>query len=221
MLKISGIKKNYRIAGESRAVLDGIDLEVKAGEIVAIAGTSGCGKTTLLNVIAGLTGPDSGRVYINGRRVIYFLDIFSSRIRNRGIGFIFQTFRLLNEETVMANVLLPARLRGRINRRTREYVNEVLGKLKIYKYRKSKAGVLSGGQKQRVAIARALVNSPGLILADEPTANLDQRTASEIFDIIRDLKRDGKAVLIVTHDSEMHRISDRLYFMEKGRITER
>ncbi|MBN2159840.1 MAG: ABC transporter ATP-binding protein [Spirochaetes bacterium] len=218
ILRVEQIVKEYRIAGVKRRVLDGIDMLLTAGQICSITGTSGCGKTTFLNVIAGIASPDGGSVYINDRRMIYVLDFLSSRRRNREIGFIFQTFRLLNDESVISNVLLPARIRGRVNSEIRERADEILERLKIYKYRKTRAAVLSGGQKQRVAIARALVNHPALILADEPTANLDRKTSREIFDILLGLKEEGKAVLLVTHDQFMHDESDLLYIMENGRL---
>ncbi len=216
ILQVKNLTKQYRIAGEKRKVLAGIDLSLDREQIVSITGKSGCGKTTLLNVISGITFPDTGTVHIDDKRMRYALDILTSRVRNREIGFIFQTFRLLPDETVFSNVLMPARIRGRITRSTIEYADEMLDRLKIYKFKKTKTAILSGGQKQRVAIARALVNRPKLILADEPTANLDKKTAMEIFDIILDLKGEGKAILIVTHDEYMHKRSDRLYNMEGG-----
>ncbi len=218
ILRVENIRKEYRIAGVRKNVLSGIDLLLTAGQICAITGASGCGKTTLMNVIAGITAPDGGTVSINDRRMRYALDMLSSRRRNREVGFIFQTFRLLNDETVLSNVLLPARILGRVDAETRERADEMMERLRIYKYRKTKAAILSGGQKQRVAIARALVNRPALILADEPTANLDKRTAREIFDILLDLKKEGKAVLIVTHDEYFHKKADLVYAMEDGRL---
>ncbi len=218
ILRVKNIRKQYRIGGVKKNILDGIDLSLEAGRICSITGMSGCGKTTLLNVIGGITRPSGGAVYINGRKMLHGLDIIASRRRNREIGFIFQTFRLLNDETVLSNVLLPARIRGRVGAETRETADEILERLRIYKFRKTKAAILSGGQKQRVAIARALVNRPSLILADEPTANLDRKTAQEIFDILLDLKESGKAILIVTHDEYMHRQSDLVYAMEGGTL---
>jgi len=216
ILQAENIIKYYRIAGIKKKILDGIDLMLEEGQVVSITGKSGCGKTTLLNVVSGITSPDSGSVHINEKRMIYALDVLTSRMRNREIGFIFQTFRLLPDETVFSNVLMPARIRGRITRQTLEYADEMMDRLKIYKFKKTKAAILSGGQKQRVAIARALVNRPSLILADEPTANLDKKTAVEIFEIILDLKKEGKAVLVVTHDEYMHERSDGVYYMEDG-----
>jgi ABC-type lipoprotein export system ATPase subunit len=218
ILRVENIQKQYRIAGDKKQILDGIDLVLTGGQICAITGKSGCGKTTLLNVIAGITSPDGGSVHINDKKMIYTLDILTSRRRNHEIGFIFQTFRLLNDETVISNVLLPARIRGHVGKETRDLADEILERLRIYKYKKTKTAILSGGQKQRVAIARALVNRPSLILADEPTANLDRKTAHEIFDILLDLKKEGKAILIVTHDDYMHGRSDLVCTMEDGRL---
>ena len=218
ILRVENIQKQYRIAGVKNQILDGIDLVLTGGQICSITGKSGCGKTTFLNVIAGITSPDGGSVHINDRRMMYALDMITSCRRNREIGFIFQTFRLLNDETVLSNVLLPARIRGRVGNDTRNLADEILERLKIYKFKKTKTAILSGGQKQRVAIARALVNRPNLILADEPTANLDRKTAREIFDILLDLKKEGKAILIVTHDDYMHQQSDLVCTMEDGRL---
>ncbi len=135
ILQVKNIKKQYRIAGVKKQILNGIDLLLEQGQIVSITGKSGCGKTTLLNVISGITSPDSGSVYINNKKMLYAIDMLTSRMRNREMGFIFQTFRLLPDETVISNVLLPARVRGRITRQTREYIDEVLDRLKIYKFK--------------------------------------------------------------------------------------
>ncbi len=216
MLEILDVTKTYRVAGERRTVLSKVSLSVRAGELAVVTGKSGSGKTTLLNVVAGIAKPDRGSVTINGKRMRYFLDLLASRKRNREMGFIFQTFRLLNDETVMTNVLLPARIAGRVGRNTRRYAYEVMSKLKIYRYRKSRAGVLSGGQKQRVAIARALVNRPGLILADEPTANLDRVTAGEIFAVLEGLRTEGKAVVLVSHDEYQISRADSVYAIDGG-----
>ncbi|MCP4134038.1 MAG: ABC transporter ATP-binding protein [bacterium] len=218
LLQLENIKKSYKVAGKRRTFLDDIDLGIDTGEIVSITGKSGCGKTTLLNVIAGIATPDSGRIYSHGKKLRYGLDLVSARRRNRDMGFIFQTFKLIPNASVMANVLLPARIRGKVNREIKMYAEEVLGKLQMYKFRNNKAGILSGGQKQRVSIARALVNSPSIILADEPTANLDKKTSIEIFTVLEELKREGKAILIVTHKDYMHERSDVVYTMVDGKL---
>ena len=221
LLELADVTKKYRLGKEKKAVLDGLDLTLDRGELVSITGKSGCGKTTLLNIISGLASPDGGTVLFNGRRINYALDIFLSGRRNREMGFIFQSFRLVDSRSVMWNVLLPARIRGRLGRKTREYMTDILSRLKIWKFRDSPVGVLSGGQKQRVAIARALVNSPSIILADEPTANLDLSTAREISDILEGIKNEGKAVLVVTHNEHLHEISSSVYSMEEGRLIRR
>jgi putative ABC transport system ATP-binding protein len=217
MLKLIDIEKSYRISGKKKIILHKLNLEINAGEIIAITGKSGCGKTTLLNIIAGLTSPSKGRVIFEGKRMFYPFDIMPAFIRNRRVGFIFQTFRLLYNETVASNVLLPARIKGIVNRATVLRMEELLARLEIPEYRKSIAGVLSGGQKQRVAIARALINDPSLILADEPTANLDMQTSVEIFKVLEQFARDeNKAVLIVTHKDYMLKHADRVYSMKDG-----
>ncbi len=217
-LKVNNIEKHYTIAGHKRIILKTINLAVKKGEIISITGKSGCGKTTLLNVISGITKPDNGTIHINDKKINYHFDFLTSRQRNNNIGFIFQTFKLLFDETVFSNVLLPARLKGKVNAEIKDYACEVLSKLKIYKYRNSIAGILSGGQKQRVAIARALINKPSIILADEPTANLDKQTSIQIFDTLEELKDEGKAILIITHKDYMHERSDIVYSMHEGEL---
>ncbi len=216
LLKLDNIHKSFRIAGVRTPVLRGLSLDIGEGEIVSVTGKSGCGKTTMLNIIAGVISSDHGKLHLRGRRIFNFFDILASRRRNRHLGFIFQNFRLIPDETVFANVLLPARIRGKVGSDTVLYARELMSRLRIYKYRNTRAGRLSGGQKQRVAIARALINRPSLILADEPTANLDKQTALEIFSILEDIKSSGTSVLIITHTDYMHERSDRVYNMEDG-----
>ncbi len=220
LLSIEHVTKRYKLGDEKREVLSDLSFSIDRGQIVSISGKSGCGKSTLLNVISGIASPDSGKVSFNGRRIRYLLDFSLSRRRNREFGFIFQTFKLLDNETVLANALLPARIKGDLTRETKDYLMETLGRLRIYKFRNTRVGLLSGGQKQRVAIARALVNRPSLILADEPTANLDGKTSMEIFSILEDLKKEGKAIILVTHEEYMFKRSDAVYFMDKGKLEE-
>lgn len=217
-LDVTDLKRNFRIAGEKKCVLDGINLNLNKGDIVSITGRSGCGKTTLFNIISGLLSPSSGQVLINGRKIRRFPDILTSRMRNREIGFIFQTFRLINEESVYSNILLPAGIKGFSGKKVKDYADELMGRLNIYKYRKTVTALLSGGQKQRVAIARALINRPSVILADEPTANLDKDTSKDIYHILASLKDEGRSVVVVTHSDYMHSLSDRSYIMEGGRL---
>ncbi|PKL40018.1 MAG: macrolide ABC transporter ATP-binding protein [Spirochaetae bacterium HGW-Spirochaetae-1] len=218
VLSLHNVKKYYRIAGKKTAVLQGLDLSLDRGEIVSITGKSGCGKTTMLNIIAGITRASSGEIYFHDRKAWTGLDSMNARRRNREMGFIFQTFRLMPRESVMSNVLLPARIKGRLDRETREYASEILGRLKIYKFRESDVSILSGGQKQRVAIARALINKPSIILADEPTANLDRATSIDIFNVLESIRDEDRAVLIITHKDYMHERSNRVFTMEGGSL---
>ncbi len=218
MLKLEKVSKHYKIAGMRKIILDKISLEINPGEIISITGKSGSGKTTLLNVIAGITRPSGGSVFFNNKKMNYFLDILPSRLRNRKIGFVFQTFRLLPQETVWSNVLLPARIRGNAGHRTRVEAEELMKKLQIWEFKNMKAALLSGGQKQRTALARALVNGPDLILADEPTANLDNKTAGEINQLLIRLAKEGKAVLIVTHNEYMFKHSKKIYTLKAGKL---
>jgi putative ABC transport system ATP-binding protein len=218
MLVLKGVSKSYPIAGERRVILDGVNLDIKKGEIVSFTGKSGCGKSTLLNVISGITSPEKGSVYLDGKKMVYFLDIFSSIARNKKIGFIFQTFRLLPEETVWSNVLMPARIKGSLNKGIKDRMERILKELEIFEYKSMKACLLSGGQKQRAAIARALVNDPALILADEPTANLDKETAVEICKILQKVAESGKTILAVTHQEYLFKHSDRIYLLRDGKL---
>jgi ABC-type lipoprotein export system ATPase subunit len=216
LLKLNNINKTYKIAGEKKIIVNSLNLKLDAGELVSITGRSGCGKSTLLNIISGIVAPDKGEMFYNNKKIHYRFDFLNSKRRNRDMGFIFQTFRLLSKESVFNNVLMPARIKGRVNKEIRSYADEVLGKLKIYKYKKSRVEVLSGGQKQRVAIARAMINSPKLILADEPTANLDKKTSIEIFDLLQGLRDEGRGVLIITHKDYIHNLSNYIYNMKNG-----
>lgn len=220
IISIKNINKSYRIAGQRIKIIDDLSLELDRGEIIAITGRSGCGKTTLLNILSGITRPDNGEIYFREKKLKYWSDFSMSKIRNREIGQIFQTFRLLDDETVMSNVMMPARIRGRAGSKVRNYSIEILGKAGIAEFQNTRAGLLSGGQKQRVAIARAIVNRPSLILADEPDANLDSETSMEIFSLLELLKREGKSIIIVTHKDYMLKKADRTYKMDKGRLTE-
>ena len=218
MLRLEGVSKSYRIGGTRKIILDSADLEIKPGEITAITGKSGTGKTTLLNIISGLTAPDKGKVYFKEKRIHYFLDIQPAYLRSRKMGFVFQTFRLLPDETVEANILLPARIKGTIRKAEKERLSALLKDLGIEDARRMKAGLLSGGQKQRVAIARALLNSPELLLADEPTANLDNETSHDIRSIFKSLADSGIAVLLVSHQDELLSLSRKTYVLQDGKL---
>lgn len=220
LLTVRELNKSYRIAGSKVNIIKDLSMEIDHGKIVAITGRSGCGKTSLLNIITGISKPDSGEIKFNGKKLHLRSDFLMSGVRNREIGQIFQTFRLLEDETVMSNVMMPARIRGRAGRKVKNYACEILEKAGILEFKNTKAGLLSGGQKQRVAIARAMVNKPSLILADEPTANLDAETSMDIFLLLEALKNEGKSIIIVTHSEYMLKIADHSFKMENGQLSE-
>lgn len=223
-LKLENVKKVFesRSASAKKMVvaLDGVSFEVKRGEFVSIVGPSGSGKSTLLNVIGALDRPTSGKVFINGQDIFMFDDARLSDVRSRLIGFIFQSYNLVNRMSVQENVEFPAVFSERpssSDRRTRAL--ELLEILGIRDKAKQKPVDLSGGEQQRVAIARALINDPALVLADEPTGNLDTKTGREVFDLLKMLSdKFGTTVVMVTHNLELAGMTDRSIYIRDGRI---
>jgi len=201
LVSVSEVTKRYGSAG--RPALDGVSLRVGQGEAVAVMGPSGSGKSTLLNLIAGLDRPTSGTVMVAGQRVDSLSETRVARFRRRRIGMIFQFFNLLDDLTVADNVLLPAQLAGLRRGRARARTRELLEQLGIERYADSYPGRLSGGERQRVAIARALVNSPALLLADEPTGALDTANGEAIGQLLLDLNAGGQTLILVTHSPEL------------------
>ncbi len=201
-----------------RYVLKGLNLKVRKGEFVAITGRSGCGKTTLLKVISGLVKPQEGYVVLNGRRVKFPYDIRMSRFRLNHIGLVYQTFELSPDLSVIDNVLLPVYLSGGKVRDSKKRAVELLDYLGMSQFLKSKPMELSGGQQQRVALARALINDPEIILADEPTANLDPESSERIISLLLKLHSDGKTLVFVSHQKEVWKKAEVLYRMEDGKL---
>lgn len=218
LLKLHKVKKSFKNFGVTTDVVSGASISVDKGEIVAIAGASGCGKTTLLNIIGGLTRPDSGTIFFNDEDITQISDRKYSSLRRKEFGYIFQTFKLIASESVMSNITLPARLDGTFDSVAADRARESMERLGILNLEKNRCALLSGGQKQRVAIARALINNPSMILADEPTANLDAATAKGIFSIIEEMKKNGKGIILVTHDEKMLKKADKCFFMSDGII---
>jgi putative ABC transport system ATP-binding protein len=215
LVSIGEVTKRYASSG--RPALDGVSLEVARGEAVAVMGPSGSGKSTLLNLIAGLDRPTSGTVTVAGQRVDPLSETRVARFRRQHIGMIFQFFNLLDDLTVADNVLLPAQLAG--VRRSRARVGELLERLGIARYANSYPGRLSGGERQRVAIARALVNSPTLLLADEPTGALDAANGEAIGQLLLDLNAGGQTLILVTHSPQLAaRYARRTIHFLDGRI---
>jgi len=213
---LEDIKKTYRTGDIEVEVLKGINLGIKRGEFVAIMGTSGSGKTTLLNIIGCLDKPSSGRYLLAGREVSGLDDNELSKVRNKHIGFIFQNFYLLPYATVLENVLLPALYSDSMVNKTKAM--DILRLVGLSERARFKPNQLSGGQQQRVAIARALINEPDLILADEPTGQLDSLTAREIMELLKELNRKGKTIILVTHDNNIAGYAERILHMKDGRI---
>jgi ABC-type lipoprotein export system ATPase subunit len=212
-----GVVKSYGEGRAARRVLDGADLTVAAGEVVAILGRSGSGKSTLLHLLGGLDRPDAGTITVAGEPVTGATEKELSALRRRRIGFVFQFFHLLPELTGEANVLLAGRVRGAAPdaaARGRELVD----RLGLREVADSLPGRLSGGEQQRFAIARALVNDPALVLADEPTGNLDVQAGAEVLRLLRAGAEDGRAVVIVTHESAAAAIADRVLTLRDGRL---
>ena len=198
VIRLDGVTKSYQ-AGAPPALAE-VSLSVAAGEVAAVMGPSGSGKSTLLNLVAGLDRPTAGTVTVAGRRVDSLGEAALARFRARHVGIIFQFFNLLDDLTVQDNVLLPAQLAGASRRRARTRAGELLERMGIERHRDDYPARLSGGQRQRVAIARALVNSPELLLADEPTGALDTATGQEIGRLLRELNAAGQTLVLVTHD---------------------
>jgi putative ABC transport system ATP-binding protein len=200
LVQLSDVTKRY---DSDTTAMDNVSLLVQPGEAVAVMGPSGSGKSTLLNLIAGLDRPTSGTVSVAGDRVDQMSETDAARFRRRRVGMIFQFFNLLDDLTVLDNVLLPAQLAGIPRGKARSRADELLTQLRIGQHRQSYPARLSGGEQQRVAIARALVNRPELLLADEPTGALDSATGKEIGSLLMDLNQSGQTLVLVTHNPEL------------------
>jgi putative ABC transport system ATP-binding protein len=217
LIRISDVTKRY--GGSGRPAVDRVSLEVTPGEAVAIMGPSGSGKSTLLNLIAGLDRPTSGTVTVAGLRIDTLGETGVARFRRDRVGMIFQFFNLLDDLTVLDNVLLPAQLAGMRRAKARARAGELLAALRIGQHRNAYPGRLSGGERQRVAIARALVNRPALLLADEPTGAVDTATGEEIGQLLLDLNASGQTLVLVTHSPELaHRYARRIIRLVDGRV---
>jgi putative ABC transport system ATP-binding protein len=220
VIDIKKITKIYKIGDVKVCALRGVDLEIKEGEFIALMGPSGSGKSTLMNIIGCLDIPSSGSYLLEDVDASKLNDNRLAEIRNRKIGFVFQTFNLLSRSNIVGNVELPliySRSNPAISRR--ELISNVINSVGLKGWEKHKPSELSGGQRQRVAIARALINSPSIILADEPTGNLDSRTGEEILAIFQNLNREGKTILFVTHELELARHAQKIIYLRDGIIT--
>lgn len=218
VIQITDLKRHYQMGETEVRALDGVSLEVKENEYIAIMGPSGSGKSTLMNMIGCLDTPTSGEYILNNNRVSEMDDAELAEVRNREIGFVFQTFNLLPRTSCLANVELPLIYAGVKASERKERAIDVLTKVGLGDRVDHKPNELSGGQRQRVAIARALVNSPSILLADEPTGNLDTKTGDEIMLLFEELYRQGNTIILVTHENEIAEYSRRVFRLRDGLV---
>ena len=220
LIKLDGITKVFYTDEVETHALAGIHLEIRKGEYLSIAGPSGCGKSTLLSILGLLDTPSDGNYSLNGNAVAKLSLSDRTRIRNREIGFVFQAFNLIGDLTVYENVELPLTYRGMAAAERKKRVQEALERVGMAHRMKHYPSQLSGGQQQRVAVARALVGSPSILLADEPTGNLDSKNGEAVMELLRDLHRGGATICMVTHDPRYARFAERNIHLFDGRIVE-
>jgi putative ABC transport system ATP-binding protein len=218
VIRTENLIKTYEMGAEQVHALQGVDLEIRKGEYVAIMGPSGSGKSTLMNLIGCLDSPTSGRYWLAGRLVSELDDDELAYIRNKEIGFVFQTFNLLPRASALHNVELPLIYNGTPAEERVEKAKLALQRVDLTARMNHKPNELSGGQRQRVAIARALVNDPSIVLADEPTGNLDSKTGEEIMGLFANLHRQGNTIILVTHEMDIAQHAHRVIFIRDGKI---
>jgi putative ABC transport system ATP-binding protein len=218
VIRIRELSREYRMGEERILALQGVTLDVRRNEYVAIMGPSGSGKSTMMNVLGCLDTPTGGEYWLNGQEVSRLTDDELARVRNREIGFVFQTFNLLPRATALHNVELPLVYAGARARERRERAVAALERVGLANRLEHRPNELSGGQRQRVAIARALVNEPSILLADEPTGNLDSATSEEIMRVFGDLHADGQTVIMVTHEPDIAAHAERVVVLRDGRV---
>jgi putative ABC transport system ATP-binding protein len=218
LIKIEGLTKTYTIGEETVNALNGVDLEIFKNQYVALMGPSGSGKSTLMNILGCLDRPSSGDYFLNGPNVATLTDNALAEIRNKEIGFVFQTFNLLPKYSALENVALPLVYAGWTEQRRLSRAKEVLEQVGLGNRIQHKPNELSGGQRQRVAVARALVNNPSIILADEPTGNLDTKTSHEIMRLFQDIHDLGNTVILVTHEEDIAAHAHRIIRMRDGKV---
>ena len=217
VLTAQNLKKYYGAGSNMVRALDGVDIEVNAGEFVAVVGTSGSGKSTLLHMLGGLDTPTEGKVIVNGYELSQMSDERLAVFRRRSVGFVFQNYNLVPILSVYENIVLPIELDG--NKPDASFVDEIINTLGLSEKKNSMPNQLSGGQQQRVAIARALAAKPSIILADEPTGNLDSKTGQDVMDILKTTSsRYNQTMMIITHNEQIAQLADRILHIEDGKI---
>ena len=218
IIKTENITKTYQTGTQIVSALNGIDLEVEKGEFISVMGPSGSGKTTLMNIIGCLDTPTNGKYFLNEKLVSDLTDDELAVIRNKEIGFVFQSFHLLARNSALDNVMLPLKYAGTDKKDALEMSNNVLEEVGLSDRSTHSPSELSGGQQQRVAIARALVNKPSILFADEPTGNLDSKTGADVMNLFKELNRNGQTIILITHEDSIARQSNRIITIRDGLI---
>jgi putative ABC transport system ATP-binding protein len=222
IIKLDNVCKTYKLGKEVdvKAVCHA-NFEIKKGEFIAIMGPSGSGKSTLMNLVGALDLPSDGRIFLESKDIAHLHESDLAQIRGKKIGFIFQQFNLIGTLTAKENIMLPMMFQGISSEEREKKAIELLKKVKLFDRANHKPGELSGGQQQRVAIARSLANDPDVILADEPTGNLDSKTGKEIMDFLKELNKQGKTIIMVTHDLNVAKEAKRIIHIIDGKIMEK
>jgi putative ABC transport system ATP-binding protein len=218
VVRLEKVRRDYLVGDQITTALDGIDLVIERGEFVAIVGPSGSGKSTMMNLIGCLDRPSAGSVLIAGDATNSLTDNQLTSLRSKAIGFVFQQFQLLPNTTAIENVMAPLLYQGISSKQARRSASEMLTKLGLGDRLNFDRNRLSGGQQQRVAIARALVTSPDIVLADEPTGALDSKTGAAVIDLLKDLHKEGRTIVLITHDLEIAASAPRRVFLRDGQI---
>ena len=218
LIRVKNLKKQFQIGSETVNAIKDISFDVKAGEFISIMGPSGSGKTTLMNIIGCLDTPTSGEYHLDDNEVSLLDDNELAAIRNKKIGFVFQSFHLLSRNTALNNVMLPLTYAGFDKNEAIKKAKSVLDKVGLEDRVSHKPNELSGGQQQRVAIARALVNDPSIVFADEPTGNLDTKTGEEIMSLFKELHKNGQTIIVITHENDIAYQTERIITVKDGLI---
>ena len=218
ILSLKNITKTYKVGDQTITALKNVSMDIHSGDFISIVGKSGSGKSTLMHIIGLLDTPTTGEVILNGKNVSKYSQEHLAKVRNEEIGFVFQAFNLLSRATTLENVILPLQYSKVPKKDWNKKAMEMLQLVDLTERVNNKSNELSGGQRQRVAIARALVNSPSIILADEPTGNLDSKTGQEIIKKFIELHKQGRTIILVTHDNDLAKVADEIFVIKDGEL---